>query len=137
VPDLAVLDTGERQVVLVALGEGRFESREVRSGRRAEERVEILDGLDPGEHVVTRANFLIDAESNLRSATAGLSPHGDHSDASTSTPTTTPSATPLAPQNEPQDAPPDEPGGHDGHTRPGKAEDPEPASEDHSGHGEH
>lgn len=133
VPDLAVLDTGKRQVVLVALGEGRFESREVRAGRRAEERVEILDGLDPGEHVVTRANFLIDAESNLRSATAGLSPHGDHSDASTSTPATTPSAAPPASQNESHD----EPGGHDGHTLPGRAEDPEPASRDHSGHREH
>ncbi|RPH98909.1 MAG: efflux RND transporter periplasmic adaptor subunit [Lysobacterales bacterium] len=78
VSDLAVLDTGERRLVLVALGEGRFESRDVTTGRRADGRVEILAGLDPGEQVVTRANFLIDAESNLRAASAGLSPHAGH-----------------------------------------------------------
>jgi Cu(I)/Ag(I) efflux system membrane fusion protein len=133
VPDLAVLDTGQRQVVLVALGEGRFQSREVRTGRRAEERVEIMEGLEPGEQVVTRANFLIDAESNLRSATAGLSPHGGHGDTPASAPTATPAAAPPAPQNEQYD----EPGGHDGHGLPGTARDAETASSDHSGHEDH
>lgn len=132
VPDLAVLDTGQRQVVLVALGEGRFESRDVRTGRRAEERVEILDGLEPGEDVVTRANFLIDAESNLRSATAGLSPHGGHGDTQAPAPTVTPAAAPPAPEIEQHG----EPDGHEGHDLPGKSEDPETVSHDHSGHGE-
>jgi Cu(I)/Ag(I) efflux system membrane fusion protein len=133
VPDLAVLDTGKRQVVLVALGGGRFESREVRTGRRAEERIEILDGLDPGEHVVTRANFLIDAESNLRSATAGLSPHAGHGDAPASAPTPTPD--PKAPAL--QDETHDEHGGYGGHKPPDKGTDAVPPLQDHSGHGEH
>jgi Cu(I)/Ag(I) efflux system membrane fusion protein len=133
VSDLAVLDTGERQLVLVALGGGRFAPREVRTGRRAERRVEILDGLDPGEHVVTRANFLIDAESNLRAASAGLSPHAGHGAAPVPTPPSTPAATPPASKNEP----PAEEAGHDAHTPPDKAAGDDPAPQDPSGHKDH
>ncbi len=68
VPESAVLDTGARQTVLVDRGEGRFSPRAVTLGARAEGYVEIVDGLAEGEAVVTRANFLIDAESNLRAA---------------------------------------------------------------------
>ncbi len=68
VPDSAVLDTGKRQAVLVERGEGRYEPREVKVGRRAEGFVEILDGLAEDEKVVVSANFLIDAESNLQAA---------------------------------------------------------------------
>lgn len=75
VSSLALLDTGERQLVFVDAGAGRFQPREVRGGRRADGRIEILAGLAEGDKVVTRANFLIDAESNLRSAIGGLSPH--------------------------------------------------------------
>jgi membrane fusion protein, copper/silver efflux system len=68
VPDSAVLDTGTRQTVLVDRGEGRFEPRAVKLGPRADGYVAVLEGLRDGEKVVTGANFLIDAESNLRAA---------------------------------------------------------------------
>ena len=68
VPDSAIIDSGTRQVVLVAKGEGRFEPREVKLGRRGEGYTEIISGLELGEEVVTSATFLIDAESNLKAA---------------------------------------------------------------------
>jgi Cu(I)/Ag(I) efflux system membrane fusion protein len=68
VPDSAIIDSGMRQVVLVAKGEGRFEPREVKLGRRGEAYTEITSGLEAGEEVVTSATFLIDAESNLKAA---------------------------------------------------------------------
>ena len=74
VPDSALLDTGTRRLVLVQHDGGRFEPREVRTGARDAERIEILEGLREGETVVVAANFLIDAESNLRAALTGLSP---------------------------------------------------------------
>jgi membrane fusion protein, copper/silver efflux system len=69
VPESAVLPTGERHVVFVDLRDGRLAPREVRLGRRAEGYYEVLEGLQPGELVVTSGNFLIAAESRLRSAT--------------------------------------------------------------------
>ena len=68
VPDSAIIDSGTRQVVLVAKGDGRFEPRAVKLGRRGEGYAEITEGIKPGEEVVTSANFLIDAESNLKAA---------------------------------------------------------------------
>jgi Cu(I)/Ag(I) efflux system membrane fusion protein len=68
VPDSAVLDTGTRQTVLVDRGEGRFEPRAIKPGARADGYVAVLEGVREGEKVVTGANFLIDAESNLRAA---------------------------------------------------------------------
>jgi Cu(I)/Ag(I) efflux system membrane fusion protein len=73
VPDSAVIDSGDRQIVLVDKGEGRFEPRAVQLGRHGPNYVEIRDGLKDGEIVVTSANFLIDAESNLKSALKSLS----------------------------------------------------------------
>jgi Cu(I)/Ag(I) efflux system membrane fusion protein len=67
-PEQAVIDSGSRQVVLVATGEGRFEPRAVKLGRRGHGMIEISDGLAAGENVVVSANFLIDAESNLKAA---------------------------------------------------------------------
>jgi Cu(I)/Ag(I) efflux system membrane fusion protein len=78
IPRSALLDTGTRQLVLVESAAGRFSSREVKLGRRAGERVEVLDGLTAGESVVVAANFLIDAESNLQSALHGLGDHAGH-----------------------------------------------------------
>ena len=74
VPDSAVIDSGKRQLVLIAKGEGRFEPRPVRTGAHGDDWVEILDGLKQGEQVVTGANFLIDAESNLRAALQTFAP---------------------------------------------------------------
>ncbi|MBF0136180.1 MAG: efflux RND transporter periplasmic adaptor subunit [Magnetococcales bacterium] len=68
VPDSAVLDSGSRQVVLVERGEGLYEPRPIRMGGKGGGYVEILEGLKAGEKVVVRANFLIDAEANLKAA---------------------------------------------------------------------
>jgi Cu(I)/Ag(I) efflux system membrane fusion protein len=72
VPESAVLDNGAERAVLVDKGEGRFEPREVKVGRRGGGYVEITQGLSQGEAVVTSANFLIDAESNLKAALKGF-----------------------------------------------------------------
>jgi Cu(I)/Ag(I) efflux system membrane fusion protein len=74
-PSSAVIDSGTRQVVLVRLAEGRFEPREVTLGGRSDNYVEVLTGVAEGEQVVTSANFLIDAESNLKAALGGLGGH--------------------------------------------------------------
>ncbi len=68
----AVIDSGERQIVLLDKGDGRFEPRVVKLGRRGDGRVEIMEGLAENDKVVVSANFLIDAESNLKAALAGL-----------------------------------------------------------------
>ena len=68
----AVIDSGERQIVLLDKGDGRFEPREVKLGRRGGGRVEIKEGLAENDKVVVSANFLIDAESNLKAALSGL-----------------------------------------------------------------
>ena len=72
VPNSAVLDTGTRQAVLVAAGGGKFEPRIVRLGTRGDDWVQVIDGIKPGDRVVVGANFLIDAESNLRAALQGF-----------------------------------------------------------------
>jgi Cu(I)/Ag(I) efflux system membrane fusion protein len=73
VPASAVIDSGTRQLVLVQLAQGRFEPRTVKLGNRSNDYVEIRNGLLEGEQVVTSALFLIDAESNLKAALAGMS----------------------------------------------------------------
>ncbi|TAK72437.1 MAG: efflux RND transporter periplasmic adaptor subunit [Betaproteobacteria bacterium] len=72
VPDSAVLDTGTRQLVLVRRAEGRFEPRPVKLGMRVDGYIEVLEGVKAGENVVVSANFLIDAESNLKAAFSGF-----------------------------------------------------------------
>ena len=72
VPEQALIRTGNRDVALVALGEGRYQPRDVRVGRSAGGNVEILAGLEEGETLVTSAQFLIDSESNLRAAVEQL-----------------------------------------------------------------
>ena len=72
IPESAVLDSGSRQAVLVDKGEGRFEPREVKLGHRGEGFVEVREGLTEDDPVVTSANFLIDAESNLKAALKGF-----------------------------------------------------------------
>ncbi len=89
VPDSAVIDSGVRQIVLVQLADGLFEPREVKLGRRGDGYVEVMTGVTDGENVVVRANFLIDAESNLKAAL----PHSGHG--------STPKPENPAPSNEP------------------------------------
>jgi Cu(I)/Ag(I) efflux system membrane fusion protein len=76
VPESAVLDTGSRQAVLVDKGDGRFEPRDVKLGRRGDGYVEIRQGIAEGDAIVTSANFLIDAESNLKAALKGFAEAG-------------------------------------------------------------
>lgn len=68
VPVSALIDSGNRQVVIVERGKGRFEPRAVKVGMRGDGYVEIAEGIKAGENVVVAANFLIDAESNLKAA---------------------------------------------------------------------
>jgi Cu(I)/Ag(I) efflux system membrane fusion protein len=84
IPASAVIDSGARQVALVRLDEGRFEPRELRLGRRGDDYVEVLNGIAEGEQVVTSANFLIDAESNLRAALSGMGAPVRQTDGTTS-----------------------------------------------------
>ena len=72
VPEAAVLDTGARQVVLIERGEGRYEPRTVTLGAHADGYVVVESGVAAGDKVVVGANFLIDAESNLRAALQGF-----------------------------------------------------------------
>jgi membrane fusion protein, copper/silver efflux system len=76
VPDSAVIDTGTRQVVILDKGEGRFEPKEVQTGARGAGLTEIPGGLEDGDKVVVEANFLIDAESNLKAALSGMTTSG-------------------------------------------------------------
>jgi Cu(I)/Ag(I) efflux system membrane fusion protein len=73
VPESAVMDTGSKQAIFVEKGQGRFEPREVKLGRRGGGYVEIRRGVADGEPVVVSANFLIDAESNLKAALKSFS----------------------------------------------------------------
>ncbi len=78
-PEEAVLQTGERTIVFVLQGEGLFEPREVKLGTKAENSYEVLSGLQAGERVALSGNFLIDSESRLQSALAGMTPAaGEH-----------------------------------------------------------
>ena len=72
VPQSAVLDSGERQTVFVALPDGYFEPREIKAGVKVDDKVAVLSGLQPGETIVTSGNFLIDSESRLKSAMGGM-----------------------------------------------------------------
>jgi Cu(I)/Ag(I) efflux system membrane fusion protein len=73
VPDSAIIDTGTRQVVILDRGDGRFEPKEVKVGARGNGFIEVREGLEDGDRVVVTANFLIDAESNLKAALRALS----------------------------------------------------------------
>jgi len=73
VPVPAVIHSGTKEIVLVQKGEGRFEPRAVKLGARNDDYVEVREGVADGELVVVTANFLIDAESNLKAAVSGFS----------------------------------------------------------------
>lgn len=82
VPEGAVLDSGEEQIVFVAHEGGYFEPRRVRVGPKVGDRYIILEGLKAGERIVTSGTFLIDSESRLKSALQGIS-HAEHGRAPT------------------------------------------------------
>jgi RND family efflux transporter MFP subunit len=72
IPQEAVLNSGTEQRVFVALDGGYFEPRKVQLGDNVDDRVIVLSGLKAGERVVTSGNFLIDSESNLKTAASGM-----------------------------------------------------------------
>ncbi len=71
-PASGILDTGLRSIAFVVRDDGHMEPREVQTGRRAGDWIEVLNGLDPGEQIVTRALFLVDSESQMRAAIAAM-----------------------------------------------------------------
>lgn len=78
VPASAVLDTGTRNVAFVDKGDGHLEPRDVKIGAKTDDYWQVLDGLQSGEKVVTRALFLVDSESQLRAVVAGMGAGGEH-----------------------------------------------------------
>jgi len=89
IPTSAVIDSGVRQIALVQVKEGRYEPRELKLGERSQDRVEVIEGVREGELVVVSANFLIDAESNLKAAISGFGGAEQTPSAQTSTGTQT------------------------------------------------
>ncbi len=65
VPSSALLETGDRTLVFMGMGGGRLMPMAVVTGRTAGDYTEVLSGLDPGQRVVTSAQYLLDSESNL------------------------------------------------------------------------
>ncbi|MDF3883379.1 efflux RND transporter periplasmic adaptor subunit [Cupriavidus basilensis] len=66
VPSEAVIRTGQRNIVMVDAGKDGFLAADIKTGREASGMVEVLDGLKPGQKVVTSGQFLIDSEASLR-----------------------------------------------------------------------
>jgi membrane fusion protein, copper/silver efflux system len=122
VPQEAVMDSGAEQLVFVAHEGGYFEPRKVTISAKVDNTFIVLGGLKAGERVVTSANFLIDSESKLKSATGGMGMPGHgggHGGA--------PAGDPTSPQTRPED-----------HSQPQQMQTPQPKplkkTTDHSGH---
>lgn len=72
IPQEAIIESGQKQVVFLHLGGGKLEPRLVKTGAKTGEWSEVLTGLKEGEHIVTSANFLIDSESRLKSVVESM-----------------------------------------------------------------
>jgi len=69
IPQEAVIDSGVRKIVFVALGKGKFQPREVNIGLEGNDNeFQVLEGLSEGEEIVLSAQFMLDSESRLREA---------------------------------------------------------------------
>jgi Cu(I)/Ag(I) efflux system membrane fusion protein len=132
VPRSAVLSTGTRVLVFVRKPDGTLVPQDVTLGQTTETRVQVLSGLNAGDVVVASATFLIDAESNLRSALGGMG-NMPGMDMGAPTDAPAPGASVPATPNAPGGAKPGMPG-MPATTTPA-APAPAPASPDHSGHG--
>jgi RND family efflux transporter MFP subunit len=78
VPSDAVLDAGDKKTVFVDRGNGYFEPRQVEIGEQKGDRIVVLKGLKAGERIVTSGNFLIDSESQMKAAAAGMGGMAGH-----------------------------------------------------------
>jgi RND family efflux transporter MFP subunit len=78
VPNSAVINTGQRYVAFVERDDQHLEPREVKVGMKTDDFYEVLSGLKEGEKVVSRALFLVDSESQLKAAIAGMGAAGGH-----------------------------------------------------------
>ena len=79
IPSDSVIDTGERKIVFVARGEGRFEPRAIVTGGAFNGRYEVIEGLQERDVIATSGQFLLDSESRIRGArTPGGPQHGAH-----------------------------------------------------------
>jgi Cu(I)/Ag(I) efflux system membrane fusion protein len=72
IPVDAIMDSGLKKIVFVARENGFFEPRQVKTGWRLGERAEVVEGLKPGERIVVSGNFLVDSESRMKLAAAGM-----------------------------------------------------------------
>src|SRR6185436_13586769 len=72
VPRSAVLETGKEKVVYVAKGNGVFEKRSIEASATSDDYYAVTKGIQPGEHVVTHGNFLIDSQTRLSSSITGM-----------------------------------------------------------------
>jgi Cu(I)/Ag(I) efflux system membrane fusion protein len=77
IPLEALIRTGNEERVIVAMGEGRFEARQVRAGIESGDWVEIINGIDENESVVVSGQFLIDSEASLRASLKRMTPPDD------------------------------------------------------------
>ena len=77
IPREALIRGAESARVIMALDGGRFQAREVVAGIESGDRVEILDGLEEGDHIVTSAQFLIDSEASLKASLQRMQSHGE------------------------------------------------------------
>ncbi len=110
VPEQAVLRTGRRTLVVAALGQGVFEPREVKLGATAQGYTQVLEGLQEGELAVLSAQFLIDSESNLKSAVLRMGSTGVEMDGASES-----GADGMESDGEGETSPKAEPTGHEGH----------------------
>ena len=104
VPADAIIDSGTAKIVFVAQEEGKFQPRQVEVGQSDGTVVEVTRGLQAGEVVVTRANFLVDSESRLRASLNAMSPAADKQ----------PESARVLPASGPQDIGQEAPLGQDG-----------------------
>lgn len=112
VPAEAVLDSGLKKTVFVDRGNGYLEPRQVEIGERIGDRIEIRKGLKAGERIVTAGNFLIDSESQLKSAAGGMAGHQHGGGAGGGETKPAPSG---AAGHEQHGTPAPKPSGHEGH----------------------
>ena len=77
IPNEALIHGADMTRVVISLGNGSFEVREIRAGMESDDRVEVLSGLEEGEEIVVSAQFLIDSEASLNAGLQRLQSSGD------------------------------------------------------------